>query len=72
MARWWQARGAAGVASVGGDQGLPHARHSQVQSAPMDPPQDTAEHISQADGTSAKTFKKYKMPDRERRREQGE
>lgn len=50
------ARGAAGVGSVGGGPRLPHARHSQVPSAPTDPPQDTAGHISQADGTSTKTY----------------
>lgn len=52
------ARGAAGVGSVGGGLRLPHARHSQVQSAQTAPPQNTAEHISQADGTSMKTLEK--------------
>jgi len=37
------------VASVGGDQRLPHA-----QPAPVDPWQDTAEPISQAGSSSVK------------------
>ena len=44
------------MSSIRRGQGLPHARHSQFQPAPMDPPQGTAETISQAGSASLKTY----------------
>ncbi|PKU47875.1 hypothetical protein llap_1791 [Limosa lapponica baueri] len=41
---------AARVASVRRDQGLPHAECIQFHMAPMDPPQDTVETLSDASG----------------------
>lgn len=55
--RWagFDTRGAAEVSSIKGGQGLPHARHSQFQPVPVDPPQSIAETISQAGSDSLKT-----------------
>lgn len=54
----WQGvgrRGAAAVASLRRGQGLPHAGHRLFQTAPMDPPQDTTEPLTQDGGTSVET-----------------
>jgi len=36
--------------------GLPHAKHRWFQSAPVDPLQDVAEHLSQDGGISVKIY----------------
>lgn len=48
VARFW--------ASVRRGMGLPYDRHKQFQTAPTDPPQGTAELLSQAGGTSEKMY----------------
>ena len=47
---------AAGVASVKRGQGLPYARHNWFQPAPTDPPQGTAEPLSQDGGALEKAY----------------
>ena len=44
-----------GLCEEGAVQGLPRAVHSQFQPAPMDPPQGTAEPLSQDHDASGKT-----------------
>ena len=50
------AGGAAGVAPLRKDQGLPCAGHSHLQLAPTDPPLAKAKPISDAGGTSVVTY----------------